>query len=671
MSVSLPLARHHARADHAPATRAQLALTGAEWHALAAEAERRNIAPAVVLRAAIAEIVAAWSAGGDVEPASLIDGASLPVTFSTEGLRLSLQATADGIVAETECDEARFPAGLVPAMDEALVTLLRSLAADSAAWDARRRDHIPAEQRERRTLMNATARTWDGPLTLHGPFVEQARRTPDAPAVIAAAAGQLTYAELLARAGALATRLRDGGLAAGAPVAIAIDKSLDQVVAAMAVAMAGSPYVPVAPRLPAARRRLLIEQVGATHVLVAADAVRPADWPATVRLLTAVDGAAGHDFATVREDALGYVIFTSGSTGTPKGVMIEHRAAMNTVFEINRRFGVGARDRVLALSELSFDLSVYDIFGLLAAGGALVMPEPHETKNPAAWLAALERHEITIFNAVPALMQLLVAYAEARGARLPPSLRLVMLSGDWIPVDLPDRIRALAPHAEVVSLGGATEASIWSVAFPIGTVDPDWTSIPYGRPLANQTMYILRPDLTECPDWVPGDLYYGGLGLARGYWNDPERTAASFFIHPDSGERLYRSGDLGRHLPDGNIEFLGRADHQIKLNGYRIELGEIESTLNGHPDVADAVAAVRTDDSGNRRLVGFVTLRAEAAGGGADLRRFLAQQLPSHMVPSVVVTLPMIPLSSNGKVDRAALPDPWKSGASHRSESRP
>jgi amino acid adenylation domain-containing protein len=516
--------------------------------------------------------------------------------------------------------------------------------------------------------MNRTAHRWQGALVLHRPFLEHAERRPDAPAVIAAG-GSLTYAELLGRARSLAGSLRAEGLRPGEPVIVAIDKSLEQVVAATGVLLAGSPYVPVAPGLPAARRQLLVAQTGARHVLVADTAVRASDWPRPLCLLAVPAGGAADGDVAIDEDALAYVIFTSGSTGTPKGVMVQHRAALNTVLDVNRRIALGPRDRALALSELSFDLSVYDVFGVLAAGGVVVMPEPHEMKNAAAWLERIARHEVTILNAVPALVQLLVSYAEARAVPLPRSLRAVLLSGDWIPVGLPDRIRALAPGCDVIGLGGATEASIWSVVYPIARVDPQWRSIPYGRPLANQTIHVLHPDLRDCPDWVPGELFIGGDGLAAGYWRDPERTRASFLVHPDTGERLYRTGDRARHLPDGNVEFLGRTDHQIKLNGYRIELGEIESMLRAHAEVAAAVVAVRSDGAGNRRLVGFVAPPEGCACDSGELRRFLSRQLPAYMVPSAIVTLPEIPLSGNGKIDRAALPDPWQGESARLGES--
>ncbi|MDQ3406132.1 MAG: AMP-binding protein, partial [Actinomycetota bacterium] len=232
-----------------------------------------------------------------------------------------------------------------------------------------------------------------------------------------------------------------------------------------------------------------------------------------------------------------------------------------------------------------------------------------------------------------------------------PSLRLVLLSGDWIPVDLPDRIRRVAPNARVISLGGATEASIWSIFHPVDEVDPTWTSVPYGKPLAGQSWHVLDDAGADAPTWVPGHLHIGGVGLAVGYWNDRERTDAAFVAHPRTGERLYRTGDLGRYLPDGTIEFLGRADFQVKIQGFRVELGEIEHALTKHPAVSRALVTVRDHVSG-RQLVAF------AVGSdvdGAELREFLGGSLPRYMVPVSVTVVDRLPLTSNGKVDRRAL----------------
>jgi amino acid adenylation domain-containing protein len=303
---------------------------------------------------------------------------------------------------------------------------------------------------------------------------------------------------------------------------------------------------------------------------------------------------------------LAYVIYTSGSTGAPKGVMIDHRGAVNTILDINRRFAIGRDDRVLAISSLSFDLSVYDIFGTLAAGGTIVFPDAAAARDPERWLELIRRERVTVWNSVPALMSMLVEVAGGRPECAPRSLRVVLLSGDWIPLALPDQIRRSMPDVDVISLGGATEASIWSIAYRIDEIDPEWKSVPYGRPLANQYFHVLDERLDHRPVWVPGQLFIGGIGLAKGYWRDEESTRTRFFTHPRTGERLYRTGDLGRYLPDGNLEFLGREDFQVKIRGHRIELGEIETVLNQHPAIRESVCTVIGEERGNERLVAYV-----------------------------------------------------------------
>ncbi len=446
------------------------------------------------------------------------------------------------------------------------------------------------------------------------------REAPQSEAIVADGLS-LTYGELAHRAGELAQRLRALGVAPDALVGVVMDKGWEQVAAVLAVHQAGAAYCPIDASWPKERRFQLFTHGGIHAALTQPWLDGTLDWPPGVeRIVVGREPGARNGVPFVPEtpssEDLAYVIYTSGSTGQPKGVMIDHRGALNTVLDINRRFGVGRGDRILAISSLSFDLSVYDVFGTLAAGASIVVPGLDNLREPASLSAILARERVTVWNSVPALMDMMVTYLEGNGGTLPSSLRLVLLSGDWIPVTLPDRIRRLAPGAQVISLGGATEASIWSICHPIGLVDPAWRSIPYGRPLANQSFAVLNGHLEPCPVWVPGQLYIGGAGVAKGYWRDEERTRASFIVHPASGERLYRTGDLGRYLPDGTIEFLGREDFQVKVHGYRIELGEIEATLRRHPAVGEAVVVAHKDGPGDRRLVAYVVPSREPAGAG-------------------------------------------------------
>ncbi|WP_181919673.1 AMP-binding protein [Alkalilimnicola ehrlichii] len=292
------------------------------------------------------------------------------------------------------------------------------------------------------------------------------------------------------------------------------------------------------------------------------------------------------------------MIFTSGSTGEPKGVEITHRGAANTVLDVNARCGLGASDRVLAISALDFDLSVYDLFGPLTVGGAVVLIDEVERREARAWLSLIQRWRVTVWNSVPALLDMLLTAADE--AEPPDSLRVVLVSGDWVGLDLPERLATLVPRCRFLALGGATEASIWSNLFEVERVEPNWRSIPYGRPLANQRYRVVDAFGRDCPDFVAGELWIGGAGVARGYRGQAELTAHSFL---GAGvDRWYRTGDLGRYWPDGTLEFLGRADQQVKLRGHRIELGEIETALRDCPGVGQAVAAV-IGAGGGRHLV--------------------------------------------------------------------
>jgi pyochelin synthetase len=351
-------------------------------------------------------------------------------------------------------------------------------------------------------------------------------------------------------------------------------------------------------------------------------------WPASVRLVTVEgtrDRAPDVDLESFCRAALerptpdtAYVIYTSGSTGAPKGVRISHRGALNTVEDVNRRFGVGEDDAVLGLANLGFDLSVYDMFGPLAVGGSLVIPDHDQRGMPAHWANLIQQHRVTLWNSVPAHLQMLADFLPTAPAADVSSLRLALLSGDWIPVNLPDRTRRLVPDLEVVSLGGATEGSIWSIHYPIGVIDERWSSIPYGTPLTNQRMYVLDRRWRECPDGVTGEIFISGAGVAVGYLGDPERTAERFVEHPRTGERLYRTGDLGRYLPDGTIEFLGREDGQVKIRGHRIELAEVEAALVSDPRVAAAAVVLDKRSRHDPRLVAFVEPGAAVDTGAAE-----------------------------------------------------
>ncbi|MFD5328508.1 amino acid adenylation domain-containing protein [Streptomyces sp. NPDC127092] len=589
------------------------------------------------------------------------NGRQVSSSVRTPQVWLDHQAVEEAgeLVLNWDVIEELFPEGCVDAMFAAYQGLLRELCRDAAAWQRPRPVLTPAADMAVRAAANAT----DGPVPdglLHDAVLAQAAATPDAPAVLTEALS-LTYADLDRRSNEVAHRLRDLGAGPGDLVAIVMDKGWEQVVAALGILRAGAAYVPIDARVPAERLHVLLDSAGIGRVVTQPWVDGSADWPRDVaRIVVRADdegderplGPSG-----AKPGDLAYVIFTSGSTGLPKGVMIEHGAALNTIVDLNERYHVTAADRALGLSAMNFDLSVYDVFGLLSVGGALVLPEPAAHREPARWAELVTEHGVTIWNSVPALMEMFTEHALANGLTGLP-VRLVMMSGDWIPVTLPGRIRLLLPEAELWSLGGATEASIWSILHPIGEVQDDWVSIPYGSPMRNQRFHVLDGAMRHCPVWVPGDLYIAGVGLARGYLNDEAKTSAAFLHHPVTGERLYRTGDLGRYLPDGTIEFLGRQDSQVKIGGYRIELGEVEAALTQCEGVRAAAVVAAGEQHGPKRLIAYVVLDEGREDTEQQISEALRQVVPQHLVPQRILVLDELPLSDNGKVNRAALPAP-------------
>jgi len=370
----------------------------------------------------------------------------------------------------------------------------------------------------------------------------------------------------------------------------------------------------------------------------------------------------------VTENNIAYVIFTSGSTGKPKGVTISHNGALNTINAVNSRFNVSNQDRILALSDLSFDLSVYDIFGILSTGGVIVFPSQDKIKEPSYWIELIEKYKITIWNTVPQLAGLLIDEVaivnfNAKSLNI-KNLRLFLLSGDWIPTNLPDRIKKHYPNVVVISLGGATECSIWSIWYEINSIKKEWSSIPYGFPMPNQNIYILNHTNEHCPIGVIGEIHIGGIGVALNYFEDQKKTDKSFINHRKFG-RLYKTGDLGRWNSIGYVEFIGRKDNQVKLNGYRVELGEIVAKLIKLEEIEEAIVKIQKEENQDY-LVGYLLLNKygkkqyRECEVSTNLRetinKVLCKSLPEYMLPYDYIVLDAIPLSSNGKLEVNKLP---------------
>ncbi|MFE9784318.1 amino acid adenylation domain-containing protein [Nocardia salmonicida] len=625
---------------------------------------------------------------GELFPDIVTDTFGDPIWIISQGPQVLLDAqiteVRGGLLLNWDIRESAFPAGMVDAMfaryieaierlggqfdeasaesdsalpvvpgDAAPDSITRTRFAGGAGWQAEAGVRIPLEQAATRARVNATAGPVSGGL-LHTGFFANAAANPSAPAVLWEPAGQLTYGELAADALAVAGALREAGVAPGDSVAVQLPKGPDQIVAVLGVLAAGAVYVPIGFDQPAARRAEILGTADAVAVLTVGGAQIPD--------ARAIDLAQAriHPEPLARPvfgdpENIAYVLFTSGSTGKPKGVEVPHRAAMNTIDDLNERFGLGPADRALALSALEFDLSVYDIFGLLAVGGAVVTVDDAQRTDPAVWVELIRRHRISMLNCVPSLLDMLLTAAPATATLSEPltSLRAVILGGDWVDVALPARLAAVAPNSRFAGLGGATETAIHSTICEVvdAQVPVEWAAVPYGTPLRNVQCRVVGPAGNDCPDWVSGELWIGGDGVAAGYRNDPERTADRFVAH--EGLRWYRTGDLARYLPDGGLEFLGRADHQVKIRGYRVELGEVESALRAVPGVRHAVAAVV--GTAAPKLVALVvpspgeTLHVEAVlAATADL-------VPSYMVPTRLELLPELPLTPNAKPDRKAI----------------
>jgi yersiniabactin nonribosomal peptide synthetase len=552
--------------------------------------------------------------------------------------------------------DALFPDGLIDQMFTAYTQFIEWLVADNNDWQFSLNVLPSAQQQIRDTDVELSI-----PLStqcLHTSFFDFAAANPQQTALIDSHSNtHLTYGEAAKYALQVAALLKEHGVMQGDPVAVTLPRGIEQIAAVFGILALGACYAPVSVEQPSVRRDRIHKKAAIRYVLTNHEQAQTIAWLADAVVLDIANTANTTALAEpveVSPERLAYIIFTSGSTGEPKGVEISHCAAWNTIAEINRRYNVSATDRILAVSSLDFDLSVYDIFGLLSVGGSLLLITEDTRRDAAHWLKLLNRYQVTIWNSVPVLLDMLLVVAESEQQKTLP-LRLTLLSGDWIGLDLPTRLHSVAEHCHLVAMGGATEASIWSNFFDVTLPLPaHWTSIPYGRPLANQAYRVVDSKGRDCPDWVAGELWIGGAGVAQGYRGDPKLTAERFVKW--NGSRWYRTGDLGRYLPDRNIEFLGREDFQVKIRGHRIELGEIESALGTSPEVQRAVVVTEGEPPS---LAAAVVLDEDSSKTeneiSARLRTFLAKQLPEYMVPKKIIVLNIFPLNVNGKVDRTAI----------------
>ncbi len=525
------------------------------------------------------------------------------------------------------------------------------------------------ERQQMLVQWNDTARGIPADRCIHQLFEEQAARTPESVAVVFQDQ-RLTYAELNARSDQLAQYLRDLGVGPEMLVAICLERSVEMVVGLLGILKAGGAYLPLDPSYPAARLGFMIDDARPRVVLTQrrlVDALPP--HTATVVCLdeplppTAVAPAASRIGPDDRREVvsktspgdLAYVLYTSGSTGGPKGVQIPQSAVVNLLTSMRREPGLVAADTLLAVTTLAFDIAALELFLPLTTGARVVIATREVAADGRRLAQLLEDSRATVMQATPATWRMLLQAGWEGSPRLK-----ILCGGEALARDLAERL--LARCAALWNLYGPTETTIWSAAWRVLPGEP----ITIGRPIANTQFYILDRLLRPAPVGVSGELFIGGEGLARGYLNQPELTAERFIedpFRPESGGRLYRTGDCVRYRPDGCLEYLGRLDHQVKVRGHRIELGEIEAVLSQHPQVRDRAVVARQDVSGENSLVAYVVPRGDVVLTYGQLRAFLQPKLPAYMIPSALVVLDALPLTANGKLDRRALPDPAVVGA--------
>ncbi|MET9182431.1 amino acid adenylation domain-containing protein [Kitasatospora aureofaciens] len=521
--------------------------------------------------------------------------------------------------------------------------------------------------------VNATAAEFPADACLHELFEAQVERTPDDVAVVSESA-QLSYRELDARAEALARRLRAWGIGPERAVGICLERSVELVVGLLGILKAGGAYLPLDPASPPARIRQILADAAAPVLLVdralgeeidaASVGAEPLD-PAALDPAAPDPAALAAAFpseGTVHRphpENLVSVYYTSGSTGMPKGVASRHRGWVNRMVWMQRRHRLAKGETVLHKTTLTFDDSALEIFWPLSVGGRVAVLEPGRHRDPLAVLEATTRYESVYLQVVPSMLSAVLDLVEQAPERVPPRLRNTTSSGEALTSATVERFHRLMPGA-LHNTWGATEVSIDSTCHTCGAADETAAGpVSLGRPFDNNTVHVLDRELRPVPVGVVGDLYIGGLGLARGYLNDPARTAGAFLPDPfRPGERLYRTGDQGFLHPDGGFRFVGRSDHQVKIRGMRVELGEIETVLLGHPQVKDAVVVI-AEEGPVQRLVAFVTAVDPADPPGFDaVREHAKEWLPHYMIPVQLVVEDSFPLNANGKVDRRALKVP-------------
>jgi amino acid adenylation domain len=544
-----------------------------------------------------------------------------------------------------------YPKGLIDDIFKEFGNAVRLLA-NNKAWEREGLlAELPADQVRVRALANET----EGPIpeaALVSNGLQCARETPDAPALL----GQisLSYGQLLNKIKNAVKVINSNAVGFG-PVAIVMPKGAAQIIYAHAANFSGRSFAPLDHNQPHSRLQQTLKSGKPSLIITSyesAESIGKLSETPVVGIEQTLPEETREETLEARISTESYIIHTSGTSGPPKGISVSQKGVANAFSHMIEIAGIDSTDVAYAVSPFHFDLGMFEALGMLSIGASVVMA-PDEV-HPLKWLSDVQKYEVTVWNSTPAILGLLLQAAESQGQVL-SSLRTVILAGDRIPVSLPEQLWNLAPNANLIASGGPAETCVWSIYYPVPrNFSPVQEAIPYGRPMRNQKYYILDEQGRETPDWVTGEMVVeSAVGLADGYVNQPELTNAKFYVDPESGQRRYRTGDLGRWRPDGLIEILGRKDFQVKINGIRIELGEVVEALKSYPGVRDAIP-VQARSMTNSPLVGFV-LKEEADFSEESVRAHVEARLPRVAVPSRIVAVNAFPLTRNGKVDISTL----------------
>lgn len=589
-------------------------------------------------------------------------------------LTLSMQEGSTGLSGVVEYNTDLFDSVTIARLVDHLKELLEGITADPGKRLSEISLLTPVERRTMLVEWNPSSIAPTQGQCIHECFEAQVQQTPDAVALVCEGE-QLTYAHLNAKANQLAHHLRKLGIGPESLVGMCVERSMDMVVGVLGILKAGGAYVPLDPAHPSERIALIADDA-AVSILVTQERLKTklsvshacivcldTDWG-----MIAQESNLNLSHETV-PDHLAYVIYTSGSTGRPKGVLISHRSVVRLFEATHSLYHFDRGDVWTLFHSFAFDFSVWELWGALLHGGKLVIVSYEISRSPEAFCALVCSEGVTVLNQTPSAFRHFMWAEAGRIGAAPLALRLIIFGGEAL--DRQDIQPWLERHGDraprLVNMYGITETTVHVTAHPLQTTDTyQATGSVIGRPFPDRQVFVLDRYLQPVPIGIPGEIYVGGSGVARGYLNRPELTAGRFVPHPFSdvpGSRLYRTGDQARWLPDGNLEFLGRLDNQVKVRGFRIELGEIESALAQHPLVGKSVVVPWEDTPDNRRLIAYVVPCHGATLSARDLRGFLKTKLPDYMVPAVIVPMEALPINANGKVDRQLLPVPFISAA--------